>query len=403
MLRRNRIGLLVCVGIAVTRLGLLAAADDETTKALATLKAVGREGASNDAAGLAWKALVRQGGPALMPTLEAIDDNDPTAANWLRTAIDAIVQAEKAAGRKLDAAELEAFATNTQKHRSARRLAYELLVAQDPGARDRLLPGFLNDPNTDLRRDAVAAELRRLEKATGPAAKDDLVKLLGFARDKDQVEAITARLDKEYKTTVSLTEHFGFLTHWHVIGPFDCSQGKALTTSYPPEQKVTLGDRLGGKGGVEVGWKPYVTRDRYGVVNLNKLIGPEHDAAAYATATVVAEKATPAEIRVASPNAVQIFLNGKKLFEREEYHHGSNMDHHVGKGVLNAGPNVVVLKICQNNQKETWAQNWQFQLRICDSTGGLIPGVTQLIPNGAQPASVKLGFVPPSPENEGKK
>ena len=58
---------------------------------------------------------------------------------------------------------------------------------------------------------------------------------------------------------------------------------------------------------------------------------------AYALAVVVAEKETPCEIRVAQPDAVQIFLNGKKLFEREEYHHGDPFDDHVGKGTLQAG------------------------------------------------------------------
>ena len=52
------------------------------------------------------------------------------------------------------------------------------------------------------------------------------------------------------------------------------------------------------------------------------------------------DKATPAEIRVGSPNAVAIYLNGKKLFGREEYHHGDQMDYHVGKGELTAGENI---------------------------------------------------------------
>jgi len=55
---------------------LLAApvAADEIEKALTTLRAVDREGKSNDAAGPAWKALVGEGSAALFPTLAAIDD-----------------------------------------------------------------------------------------------------------------------------------------------------------------------------------------------------------------------------------------------------------------------------------------------------------------------------------------
>jgi len=33
----------------------------------------------------------------------------------------------------------------------------------------------------------------------------------------------------------------------------------------------------------------------------------------------------------------------------------------------------LLLKICQNDQKEPWAQVWSFQFRICDGTGGVVP------------------------------
>src|SRR5262245_19353967 len=108
------------------------AADDETTKALATIKAVTREGKGNDDAGPAWKTVVSKGVPALIPILEAFDDKNPTSANWLRTAVDAIAESEKAAGRKLPADKLEAFAKDPKFAAVARRLAYEHLLAQDP-------------------------------------------------------------------------------------------------------------------------------------------------------------------------------------------------------------------------------------------------------------------------------
>jgi hypothetical protein len=31
-----------------------------------------------------------------------------------------------------------------------------------------------------------------------------------------------------------------------------------------------------------------------------------------------------------------------------------------------------VVKVCQNEQTEPWAQNWAFQLRLCDATGKAI-------------------------------
>ncbi len=105
-----RYSILVVAGLAI--FAHPAPADDDTTRALAAIKAVAREGKGNDDAGPAWKTVVSKGGAALMPTLEAFDDSNLTAANWLRTAIDAIVDGEKVAGRKLPADKLEAFATN---------------------------------------------------------------------------------------------------------------------------------------------------------------------------------------------------------------------------------------------------------------------------------------------------
>ncbi len=377
-----------------------AALAQDSAKAIATLKAVSREGAGNEAAGEAWKSLVKQGGVALSPALAAIDDANPTAANWLRTAVGAIAERERESGAKLPADKLEAFARDTQFAPSARRIAYELLIAQEPQAAERLLPGFLNDPSPDLRRDAVASELAKLEKAAGPTIQPQLEKLLALARDKDQVELIAKKLEDDYKAKVSITENFGFLTRWHLVGPFDSAKGKALTLSHPPEKAMGIAGKFQGKGGAEVVWKPAFTTDRYGFVDLNKLVNKEKDAAVYALAIVEAPAALSCEIRVGTPNTIQIFLNGEKLFEREEYHHGSGMDLNIGKGHLKAGPNVIVLKVCQNNQSESWAQDWKFQLRLCDSTGGKLPGVKQLIPNEKGFEPVVIGSIPSTEEKK---
>jgi hypothetical protein len=398
MTLRNRTAKL----LAVTTLALLAGsatADEETTRAIGTIRSVSKEGKGNDAAGLAWKALVGKGGPALMPTLEAMDDTNPTASNWLRSAVDAIVQAEKDAKRPLPADKLEAMALDTKFAPSARRLAYELLIAQVPDAKPKLLAQFLNDVSPDLRRDAVAAELAKLDKSANPKA--DLQKLFANARDLDQVEDIAKKL-AAHKAEPNVTEHFGFITHWSYVGPFDSTAGKGFTTPYPPETATDAAGKFKGKGDAEVTWKatvagvgrePMSASKVYAMVDLNKLIGKNKDAVAYLFAVVVAEKETPCELRGGSQNAVQFFLNGKKIFEREEYHAGTTMDQHNGKGTLKAGPNVIVVKVCQNNQPQDWAQVWGAQLRVCDLTGGPIPGLTQLV--GDKKEAVKLGFVPP--------
>jgi hypothetical protein len=397
---RLRYCVAVLLGVAIA---IPAPADDDTARAIAAIKSVKKEGKGNDDAGPAWKTVVSKGGPALLPTLEAFDDSNPTATNWLLTAVSAIAEGEKAAGRKLPADKLEAFATNAKFAASARRVAYELLVSEDAAAKDRLLPGFLNDKSPDLRRDAITAALEKLERAPQPPTRGDLERLFTHTRDKDQVELLAKKIAAA-GGQASVTEHYGFINHASLIGPFDSTDGKGFATAYPPESAKDATGKFKGKGDTEVAWKPAATTEKYGTFDLTKLIGKHKDAVAYALAVVVAEKDTPCEIRATSPTSVQIFLNGRKLFERDEYHHGAPFDALVGQGTLKKGENVIVLKVCQNNQKEDYAQVWQFQMRVCDDTGGPLAGVTQLVREGGAAKTIKLGFNPnPTEDTEEKK
>src|SRR6516162_8931281 len=133
-------------GAMVIGTNLAVAAD--TALLLAKIQFVGKEGQRNPETANAWQELVKLGPAALMDTLQALDDADPVAANWLRNAVDTIAGRELAAKRPLPADKLEAFIKNTKHVGSARRLAYEWLVKIDPKASERLLAGMLNDPGS---------------------------------------------------------------------------------------------------------------------------------------------------------------------------------------------------------------------------------------------------------------
>lgn len=336
------------------------------------IKAVAKEGAGNQEAGAAWKDLVAMGGPALMPTLSAFDAASPVAANWLRSAVNAIAEKEVAAGRKLPAVELEKFVLDSKHAPVGRRLAYELLSEADAKAPERLLPGMLNDPSNELRRDAVAVAMAAAEKLTGDAAKTEFTKLFEAVRDQTQAEKIAKALDG-LGVKADLTNHFGVITKWAVVGPFDSTKGAGFEKSYEPEARVELSATYKGKDGADLKWKTITSDDKYGKVDLNKVISKHKDSAAYAFTVVESAKETPVEVRLGCICAVKVFLNGKPVFVREEYHHGERFDQYVGRGTLKAGKNELLVKVCQNNQSEPWAQNWQFSLRLCDATGGALP------------------------------
>ena len=369
----------ICIMLACA--GLAPAATPE--QHLQSIKAVAKEGAGNQEAGAAWKALIALGGDALFPALAAIDDSSPTASNWIRSAVSAIADNEKRAGRPLPADKLESYVKDTARGHQGRRLAYELLADLDPKAPDRLLPGFLNDRNDDLRRDAIAAALKTVEplvKTKPETAKPELEKLFTASRDYAQADKIAKSL-KTLGGTADLMDHFGIQAKWMVVGPFDSTNGSGFDKAYDPEAGVDLKATYKGKGGVEVKWLPVTAEDTtadqmdggLGLVNLNKGLSKHKDAVAYAFTVVESDQERPVEVRLGSYCAVKVFLNGKPVFALEEYHHGERFDQYVVRGTLKAGKNELLVKVCQNNQSEPWAQNWRFHLRLCDATGGALP------------------------------
>src|SRR5262249_1063094 len=70
------------------------------------IKDVGPDAKNAASAAKAWADLKAQPISAVVPTLKAFDGASPLAVNWLRSAIDAIVEREVKAGRNLDVDEL---------------------------------------------------------------------------------------------------------------------------------------------------------------------------------------------------------------------------------------------------------------------------------------------------------
>ena len=111
------------------------------------------------------------------------------------------------------------------------------------------------------------------------------------------------------------------------------------------------------------------------MVDLNEAIGKNMGAAAYAYAIFQSAKDQDAELRLGCINANKVWLNGELLTANEVYHALTAIDQYVSRARLKAGPNQILVKVCQNEQTESWAQDWQFQLRVCDSVGtAVLPG-----------------------------
>jgi hypothetical protein len=342
---------------------------------LKRVRDVGSEGAGSSDARAAWGSLVARGPAVLTALLEAMDTPDTVAANWLRTAFDRITDdATGTDARRIDAAALLRFAQNSKRQGRARRLALDLVERLCPGTRAGLLRGWTDDP--EFRSDAidqVLADLDRDKEAPADRQVAILRRLFAATRDLPQSQAVAARL-KRLGAPVSVADHFGFLRDWYVIGPFDAHGMKGFTTTYPPETEVDLAASHVGKGKV-VRWKRYRSPEatsgpHVALVNLREPLGDATDAVAFAYTAFDADEDRQVEFRGAADDNLTVWVNGARVFGFEEYRNGVRLDRHRFRVRLKKGVNTVLVKVCQAPADPAHPEpNWEFFLRVCDTTG----------------------------------
>jgi len=343
------------------------------------LKTVGPGGQGSPAAAKAWAELSKADVGQIPEILASLSDANPLAANWIRTAVDAIVDRAAAQGTPLPAKELEAFVMNREMNPRARRMAYELLLKADPSA-DRLVPGFLDDPSVELRRDAVVLVIAEADELDKAGKKDEATalyeKAFHAARDRDQIQSLAGLLKKRGREP-DLASHFGFVRQWKVIGPFDNTDEKGFDVVYPPEKELDANAKYEGKHG-EVAWKDYTVPDAMGIFDFNKALEEEKFVFGYAWAEFESPEARDAQVRISSYNAIKVWLNGKLIDEHNVYHGGWDFDQYIIPVKLKKGTNTILIKAGQNNQPQTWAKMWRFALRVCDAAGGgILPKETE--------------------------
>lgn len=350
--------------VAVLLCGLVQADD------LETLKAVEPFSNGSLAAKQASESLKTGGAENLIPILKAFDGASPLAANWLRSTFEAIADSEIKAGKTLPKDQLLAFIKDTENSPAARRLAYEWLLIRRPELKEQLIPGMLLDPSPEFRRDAVAELMQQASEAQDDAALRLFQKALQGAVHEDQVKTISKALRKAGQD-VDLQRHFGFLVNWKIIGPFNNKEGVGYETVYAPETEIKVDAEYEGQLG-SVKWQPIETKDDFGIVNIAEDVKNYKGSVMYVTATYLSASALPVELRLGTPNAWKLWVNGKLQFEREEYHRSTQMDQYRIPVELKSGANTILLKLCQNEQTQSWAQRYQFQLRVSDTTGAAI-------------------------------
>jgi hypothetical protein len=360
---RNVIGLMVALAAAAP-LAAEDAAPATVAEAVALAERLARASGAGERgvgqAALAAQAdrIARVPADGIVPCLAAYADATPAGANWLRSGLERAVEQ---VGIGLSADALAAVVADAKQPARARVLAFPWLRERDRQRAEELLDTLLDDPALDLRREAVERQLAMASAGDEAVRKTVYRRCLAAARDVDQIERIAAWL-AEHGEKVDVAEVLGFVRRWRVSEAFDNSKGVGFGKAYPPESA--------GVGGSDAAaWKPVESTDKHGAIDLNAAIATKKGVLAYAGAEVVMPRAGPAEVRIGSPCAVAVWVNGVPVMAHEIYHASEAIDQYVAAADFRAGVNAVLVKCCQNEQTEPWAADWKFQLRICDAVG----------------------------------
>lgn len=348
----------------------------EVSDSLKAIQSVGLEGKGNVEAAQAWQELVETGPVIILPALQAMNDSSPLARNWLRSAIETVVDDAEESKTPLPTGEVREFLLDRSGDPSARTLAYQLYASIDSKAATELIPGMIDDPSPGLRREAVGRLITRGKSLLAEENKEESITVLRealeAAREVGQIEQIAKTLRTDLEQAVDLPHQFGFLLYWKILGPFDNTDRAGFDAVFPPEASIDLEATFTGKDDKKISWEDYSTADDYGMVDFNQPYGPLKQVVGYAFTEFTSEKEQEVELRLGCKNAWKIWLNGELVFGRDEYHRGIRIDQYILPVTMKEGKNTILVKACQNEQEQDWTVQWQFQLRVCDSSGAAV-------------------------------
>jgi hypothetical protein len=335
-----------------------------------------------EGAAAAWKQLAAANAEQLPVLLAGMDGASSSARNWLRSSIDQVLESAKKEAKSLPYADLEKFVREPKHDSQARRFAYELIADHDKTAGDRFLPGMLDDPSPELRRDAVARLLEQADKVQGSDKKKESLplfqKALASARELAQINK-AARALRELGQNVDLPTHLGLVVDWKLIGPFPNPEDKGIDKVYPPEQKHEPAAAYEGSNG-KVKWTGHVSANEQGVIDLDANISKTSDAVGYAFTEFTSDSDRDVEIRIGCYTAFKLWVNGALTLVRSDAFTGMSLDHYPVRVHLKKGVNTFLMKVSRAAPPPQVPNMWRFQLRVCDDNGVAILSTTRPAP-----------------------
>lgn len=251
-------------------------------------------------------------------------------------------------------------------------------VDEDATRRADAMAGLMKCPVADAYPIVMEAAAGANPPPAAVAALEAVAGALAAAKDKDKTLAAVRRLaeiDPTFPTRPGaaavlqqlgadsgLAAALGIITHWSIVGPFELGeQSEGWKTTFIGEPAVDVSRPIE-VGGQTLTWKPVVSRDAAGRIDLRTSLGDRDKGIAYAYTEVTVPADTDAVLRVGSDDSARIWVNGEQVF-----------DQFVGRALavdqdrvpvrLRAGRNTILMKVWQN------ALAWEFCARITTPDG----------------------------------
>ena len=353
-----------------------------------SLNNLGAEGQGHGDVMAAMQSLLRDPPSAYdwQTTLGELSQADPRAGNWLRMLAARQLANEAGQGATSFIPMLATYVADRDNDPAGRYLVYQTLVSQEPDRQDAILDEATDDPSLPLRYLAIDRRLKQL-KDSDSADASAYQTLLPLARHPDHVREVAFRL-KDLGLEVNLAEVLGMFDRYLAVAGFNNADGVGFDTVYQPEQAylrqplepIDSQSNFALASG-QARWRTISTDESMGMMDLNPVYDNQKNAVAYVFARfeLPADSLSEAiatggtQARLGCINANKVWVNGELVLANEVYHSGTSVDQYVGGCELRPGLNTVLLKICQNDQPQSWAQDWKFQLRFTDQTGKGLP------------------------------
>lgn len=132
---------------------------------------------------------------------------------------------------------------------------------------------------------------------------------------------------------------------WHVIGPFDNTDGSGVKRVYPPELAVELDKEYTGKNGKPIRWQEFAKFRLGEIVNLARLFDDRDEQCAYLTTVLEAAKPMALTLACGSDDTLGVYVNGARIHAHETPRSAAPDQDRVPI-TLKAGKNTLVLKVC---------------------------------------------------------